>query len=352
MRYKPPMIVAKIPNLLVLLTLITLTTWLSPLKVIADPYQPVRYIDLPSRVFDSINDLEFHPTRNDLLAFVNSASGKICLWNLIGDHSVWCTTVEADPHALQFSNSGSLVIVFGGAEAFALDANTGKVISHIKDTDKILYQALVSHNEQTIVTSNTKAEIKVWDVETGELIQTIENLSHQLPDFPNRWPYSARHMSLHEDGRTLAIYGNGMYSVIDLLSGKITLNKPIVGLWGDEFAMTKNMRYFAISGTDVHTGDQTQDIAVYDTETGERIKLLKGHQDFLTSLSFSADQTKLISSSRDGSIRIWDVLTGDFETVKMDNTRYAEGAYSSYDGTFLITTNMVHKFQLWKLLQK
>ena len=76
------MIVAKIPNLLVLLTLITLTTWLSPLKVIADPYQPVRYIDLPSRVFDSINDLEFHPTRNDLLAFVNSGAFNEYLANI------------------------------------------------------------------------------------------------------------------------------------------------------------------------------------------------------------------------------------------------------------------------------
>ena len=42
-------------------------------------------------------------------------------------------------------------------------------------------------------------------------------------------------------------------------------------------------------------------------ETGKRVRTFSGHQKNITDLSFSADGRWLLSSSEDGTLRVWDI---------------------------------------------
>lgn len=42
-------------------------------------------------------------------------------------------------------------------------------------------------------------------------------------------------------------------------------------------------------------------------ETGKRVRTFSGHQKSITDLSFSADGRWLLSSSEDGTFRVWDI---------------------------------------------
>jgi eukaryotic-like serine/threonine-protein kinase len=53
-------------------------------------------------------------------------------------------------------------------------------------------------------------------------------------------------------------------------------------------------------------------IWLYDTTTWEPLELLEGHADTVESIAWSPDGTHLVSGSWDGSIKVWDIATGDY----------------------------------------
>ena len=52
-------------------------------------------------------------------------------------------------------------------------------------------------------------------------------------------------------------------------------------------------------------------LKIWQLDTGECLKVLKGHSDRVRSVVFTPDGSKLISGSSDGTIRIWDAETGE-----------------------------------------
>lgn len=72
---------------------------------------------------------------------------------------------------------------------------------------------------------------------------------------------------------------------------------------GGKFALNSD-------GKKMATLAENNEIAISNISTGEVITKLKGHGDKVMALSFKPDGQHLISWSADGTIRIWDILTG------------------------------------------
>jgi WD40 repeat protein len=51
-------------------------------------------------------------------------------------------------------------------------------------------------------------------------------------------------------------------------------------------------------------------IKIWDSNSGECLHTLKGHKRFISSVSFSPDGNRIISSSWDKTIKIWDLNSG------------------------------------------
>jgi WD40 repeat protein len=49
-------------------------------------------------------------------------------------------------------------------------------------------------------------------------------------------------------------------------------------------------------------------IRLWDTTTWEEVAQLLGHQDYVHSVAFSPDGTRLVSGSGDFTVRLWDTL--------------------------------------------
>src|SRR5690606_17817013 len=54
-----------------------------------------------------------------------------------------------------------------------------------------------------------------------------------------------------------------------------------------------------------------QMIILWDAGSGTIVRELEGHTNAVSSVEFSADGTTLLSSSRDGTLRLWDVASGN-----------------------------------------
>ncbi len=99
---------------------------------------------------------------------------------------------------------------------------------------------------------------------------------------------------------TSLLKANG--DVIDLEDGKKTGNIP--GVAEDEIRLYSNNDKIVAYGTSSHH------INIWDTEKRKIIFSLSGHTGSVLGLAFCRSNTRLISSSSDNSIRIWDLLSG------------------------------------------
>ena len=64
-------------------------------------------------------------------------------------------------------------------------------------------------------------------------------------------------------------------------------------------------------GNILAVGYAPRDIILWNVRTGERLKLLQGHSNWVVSLAYSADSKRLISGAGDSTARIWDLDSGE-----------------------------------------
>ena len=75
--------------------------------------------------------------------------------------------------------------------------------------------------------------------------------------------------------------------------------------------------------------------------TSPKLKVeLRGHTALITHLAYSRDGRHIVTTSQDGSSRVWDARTGELEVVLRDPLRNSGGgADFSRDGSKLVTSS-------------
>jgi len=69
---------------------------------------------------------------------------------------------------------------------------------------------------------------------------------------------------------------------------------------------------FSPDGSRIVSGSEDNTIRLWDAETGDPIgNPLEGHSDYVTSVAFSPDGSRIVSGSDDNTIRLWDAEVSD-----------------------------------------
>src|SRR5215467_306766 len=67
---------------------------------------------------------------------------------------------------------------------------------------------------------------------------------------------------------------------------------------------------YSADGKHLVTGGMDRLIKMWNPETGQLERVFSGHVGLIAGVHFTPDQKRLISNSRDGTVRIWDVANG------------------------------------------
>jgi WD40 repeat protein len=89
------------------------------------------------------------------------------------------------------------------------------------------------------------------------------------------------------------------------------------------------------------------EVLVLDAESGRQVcPPLKGHTGALSSLSFSPDGKRVATGGQAGTVKIWDVATGQ-ETLTLKGIGVLTGLAFSPDGRCLISAHMGGTVRIW-----
>jgi WD40 repeat protein len=275
-----------------------------------------------------------------------------------------------------FSPNGKTVLTAGRSldnTVTIWDATTGKKVQKFEGHTRDISSAVFSPNGKTVLTTSHDETARIWDVVTGEELVIVYDVQTLL---------QKKIASFSPDGKTILIGGVGKKlsaTIVDVetqkrveLSSKDRLEKAILDniYFATFFPRGKTIFLYSFGGfvsiwnvataevvqrfefTDFSTplsvhfakdqpliavtkkeDEKTMLIAVVSTK---EIQEFEGHTDAIESAVFSPDGKTVLTTSKDKTVRIWDVATGK-ELQKLEKFLRAAAAFSPDNKTVVIS---------------
>ncbi len=182
-----------------------------------------------------------------------------------------------------------------------------------------------SPDGQWLASTSTDSLIRLWEVQTGRQLQTLEGHSafayiHSVTFSPDgQWLASAAghrdnnvrlwHVATERQARSLA--HEGLVLSVD----------------------------FSPDGRWLASGSADNAIRLWDVNSGNEIHILTGHTDWVNSVGFSSDGRWLASGSEDHSVRMWEIETMRQVKTLTSHTRGVTRVIFSPNGHWLASSS-------------
>ncbi len=157
-------------------------------------------------------------------------------------------------------------------------------------------------------------QIKIWDVETGAEMLTIEGHKARAILSVQFSPDGTRIVSSSADC-TIKLWDTVDSSEILTFEGH---QKPVRSV------------AFSPNGNQIVSGSFDSTVRLWDVSTGEELRVLSGHNNIVCCVAFSPDGRHIASGSYDQTVKIWDAMTGkELKTFNLADQKVLGISYSS-----------------------
>ncbi|MBD2133051.1 hypothetical protein H6F47_11580 [Sphaerospermopsis sp. FACHB-1094] len=199
-------------------------------------------------------------------------------------------------------------IIVGGTwqTIWVWDLQTGEILYSLFGHSHWVLSVAISPDGNTLVSGSADQTIKIWNLTNGKLTKTLNGHSS--------WVNA---VSISKDGNTI-VSGSSDKTIKtwNLQSG--VLKKNI-----QEDDNLSSVLCLAISHDNkvIVGGCTNNKIVLFDLETGKIIRSLEGHNSWIQGIIITSDNQQLISASRNGEIKFWQVVSSSKDNSYKLNRR-------------------------------
>ncbi|XRB01759.1 dynein assembly factor [Pycnococcus provasolii] len=104
---------------------------------------------------------------------------------------------------------------------------------------------------------------------------------------------------------------------------------------------------YSADGTRIVSASQDKTVRVWDATTGACLSVLEGHSGAVFSASYSVDGTRIVSASQDKTVRVWDATTGARLFVLKGHSRAVTSVSYFADGTRIVSASFDKTVRVW-----
>jgi WD40 repeat protein len=206
------------------------------------------------------------------------------------------------------------------SEAFTLSGHQNDV------TD-----AVVSHDNKSIISCSKDKTIKIWSIETQELVESLDG---------GGWIWC---VALAKDGNTL-FTGSRSIKVWNFKTFEC------IASLGDYSAGPRSLQV-SDDGKKLFVGLRDGTIRVWDLEDSMEIATISGHTGEVAKVRLSSDGAYLLSASTDNTVRIWNLDNYNQEGVFESHTNTITSLTISSDNSYFLSASIDKTIKKWKLKQ-
>ena len=257
-----------------------------------------------------------------------------------------------------FSSDGKQIVLASFDNIRIIDALTGIEISayEIEKLKRGLRYIDLSFTGKLLsiggVFEDSTYMIKIYETDALNLIQTLDN------GFKAFCPLAFSENSGYI--ATLSIE-DSVLKIVNIMTGQeiMTYKEPFST--ENKASFSNDGKLLAIATSEnlndgsyvsyIHNGYKgvysDNSITILDIKSGNVIKKWKGHRNIISSIAFSLDNKKVVTSSYDGTIKVWDVFTGE-ELISSDKiVASLNSANYSLDGKYIVTSSYDGTISIW-----
>lgn len=280
--------------------------WIATLEA----YTPVLLVDthtgMASRPLRArglgVGKLAFDAKQNLLVASAASLEFQgAVIWKLDEGDQPMPVPLPGPSACVSISPASAIVAIHEGTNVHLLDIEQRKLV-HTLQVPDVYVNELVFSPDGKLLATYARAEVSVWEVETGKKRYSLPTYDAQpRPAIAIGGPYS-----IDNEGRLIAeiSFGQGKWALGRFTEGEAEPAILLPDVHGGFATLSPDGKYFAVDGRGPR-GQKTVD--VWDVESKSIVQAIEGHALTLSIIRFSSDSKWLATGSKGGDLKIWKI---------------------------------------------
>lgn len=260
--------------------------------------------------------------------FIAVADGNVRVWNMQTGTVQDILWQNNDARSVSYNTDGSRIVSTNDI-AYVWDSQTSEMISTFQESFSNFTNATYSPDNRFIVTGTWDGKLKLWDAQTYEL--KVEMLEYG---------YSGSCIAYSPDSRFIASGFDRTYIYIWSSGGGIF--KTLSG--HNDFVSCVD---FSSDGLLLVSSSWDGSIKIWDAKRGGLIHDLQAHTDGTNTVALNTNGDLLVSGGKDNLVKIWNPQTGELYLQLEEHTANVTSVTFSADGRFIASAGWDGIIRIW-----